>query len=103
MKIRTTYVSNSSSSSYIITCTDISKLEYIKEALNFIIEGFKRLNPNIDVEYTVEGDHLECYTYDGEYLNQSMLDALHDYLEYGTMLDEQGNALDISVSKVYNG
>lgn len=103
MKIRTTYVSNSSSSSYIITCTDISKLEYIKEALNLIIEGFKQLNPNIDVEYTVEGDHLECYTCDGDYLAQTMLSALHDYLEYGTILDEQGNVLAVSVSKVYSG
>lgn len=103
MKIRTTYVSNSSSSSYIITCTDISKLEYIKESLNLIIEGFKRLNPSIDVEYTVEGDHLECYTCDEDYLAQTMLSALHDYLECGTILNEQGNVLAVSVSKVYNG
>ena len=46
MKIRSNYVSNSSSSSYIISCKGQKLAEYVKEAYGKVFDLFMELNPN---------------------------------------------------------
>ena len=46
MKIRSNYVSNSSSSSYIISCKGQELAEYVKEAYGKVFDLFMELNQN---------------------------------------------------------
>jgi hypothetical protein len=63
MKIRINFVSNSSSSSYIISCKGQELAEYVKEAYGKVFDLFMELNPNY-IGYGLDRENYQICSVD---------------------------------------
>lgn len=71
MKIRSCYVSNSSSSSYVIACKGIELTNKVLEAYNKLVDFWKETHTDFDISF-----------FDTYYVEKSAKDLINDFSEY---------------------
>ena len=71
MKIRLNYVSNSSSSSYVIACKGIELANKVLEAYNKLVDFWKETHADFNISF-----------FDTYYVEKSTKDLINDFSEY---------------------
>lgn len=105
MKIRTNYVSNSSSSSFVIHCENKEHLEYIRKILNNYLDALSEINSLVYGFYTTnaDGKSIELNTEDGDYICQSAIRNLHNFIQAYGLRDENGDSITFKAEEIYTG
>lgn len=105
MKIRTNYVSNSSSSSFVIHCENKEHLEYIRKILNNYLDAMSKINSLVEEFYTtnVDGKSIKLNTMDGDYICQDAVRNLHNFIQTYGLTDENGDSITFKAEEIYTG
>lgn len=75
----------------------------MQEKLNNYLDTFQQISSSVDSRYELKENYIECYTGDGDYIMQNVLSGLQDHLHYFGMTDEDGDSIDFTTERVYNG
>lgn len=105
MKIRSNYVSNSSSSSFVIHCENKEHLEYIRKIMNNYLDAMSKINSSVEEFYTTskDGKSIELNTIDGDYICQNAVRNLHDFIQAYGLTDENGDSITFKAEEIYTG
>ena len=75
----------------------------MKEKLNDYLDAFQQISSYVDSRYELKENYIECYTSDGDYIMQDVLEELQNFLHYYGMVDEDGDSIDFTTERIYNG
>ena len=105
MKIRMNYVSNSSSSSFVIYCNNEKHLNYIKKLLNNYLDSMYQINSLVEETYSLssDGKSIELITQDGDYVCQDAVRNLHKFIKTYGLTDENGDYITFEAEEIYTG
>ena len=103
MKIRSNYVSNSSSSSFVIYCNNKNHLKYIQTLLNNYLYAMYEINSLIEEEYIMndDGKSICLMTCDGDYICQNAVRNIQNFINTYGLTDENGNAIEFEAKEIY--
>jgi len=105
MKIRNGFVSNSSSSSFVIHCDNKKQLEYIRNILNNYLDAMNKINSLVEEFYTTnaDGKSIELNTMDGDYVCQDAVRNLQKFIQAYGLTDENGDSIKFKAEEIYTG
>lgn len=105
MKLRSGYVSNSSSASFVIYCDNEKHLKYIQNVLNEYLEVMSKIHSSIDGSFSLNDDKksIELFTEDGEYIYQEAVRNIQKFIKLFGMSDEDGEKIKFTVEEIYMG
>lgn len=105
MKIRNGFVSNSSSSSFVIHCDNKKQLEYIRNILNNYLDAMNKINSLVEEFYTTnaDGKSIELNTMDGDYVCQDAVRNLQKFIQTYGLTDENGDSITFKAEEFYTG
>lgn len=75
----------------------------MQEKLNNLLDAFREIFPFVDNRYELKENYIECFTCDGDYIMQDVLEKLQEHLYYYGMTDEDGDSIDFTAERIYNG